>query len=184
MARPRRDQEGPNAEERIFGAFWEMLAETPYSDIGIVALSKRANVSPNTLYYHFNGLDDIAFKALDATLDASAVQSVLAGGALAPSIMEAAYDGRLSRILTVARSGSTELREMLADRLQAIWLSGVGMEPSDLTNEQSAELTFVFAGVTALMSKADSVEDWQRILPEFFARPLGRGIIETMRALT
>lgn len=183
MVRPRRDQTGPSATERIFEAFWGMLSEMSYSEIGVVALSKRANVSPNTLYYHFDGLEDIAFKALDATLDEVAVQSVLAGGSLAPSLEEAMDDGRLFRILTVARSGSTELREMLADQLQSIWVKGACIEPSYLTVEQRSELAFIFAGVTSLMAQAGDAEHWQRMLPTFFSRPLGQGIVETMRGL-
>lgn len=184
MARPRRDHSGPSATERIFEAFWDMLSEMSYSEIGVVALSKRARVSPNTLYYHFDGLEDIAFKALDATLDEAAVQSVLAGGALAHSLKEALDDGRLSRILTVARSGSTELKEMLTDRLQTIWIKGAGIEPDDLGIEQRSELAFIFAGVTTLMAQADDEEHWRKMIPTFFARPLGQGIIETMRGLT
>lgn len=183
MARPKGNQDGPSATERIFEAFWDMLSEMPYSDIGIVALSKRANVSPNTLYYHFDGLNDIALQALEQNLDASTVRSVLSGGALAPLLAEAVDDGRLARLSAVARNGSTELKEMLTDRLEAIWLSGAGIDPSALTVEQRAELAFIFAGVTALMVQARDASDWQRLLPAFFARPLGRGIVETMREL-
>ena len=34
MARPRKDQEGPTAVERMEEAFWEILAEKPYAQIG------------------------------------------------------------------------------------------------------------------------------------------------------
>ena len=38
MARPRKDQEGPTAVERMEEAFWEILAEKPYAQITVCLL--------------------------------------------------------------------------------------------------------------------------------------------------
>ena len=45
MARPRKDQEGPTAVERMEEAFWEILAEKPYAQITVGEIAKRAQVN-------------------------------------------------------------------------------------------------------------------------------------------
>ena len=45
MARPRKDQEGPTAVERMEEAFWEILAEKPYAQITVSEIAKRAQVN-------------------------------------------------------------------------------------------------------------------------------------------
>ena len=52
MARPRKDQEGPTAVERMEEAFWEILAEKPYAQITVGEIAKRAQVNKNAFYYH------------------------------------------------------------------------------------------------------------------------------------
>ena len=60
MARPRKDQEGPTAVERMEEAFWEILAEKPYAQITVGEIAKRAQVNKNAFYYHFDGLGALA----------------------------------------------------------------------------------------------------------------------------
>ena len=66
MARPRKDQEGPTAVERMEEAFWEILAEKPYAQITVGEIAKRAQVNKNAFYYHFDGLGALAAQALDS----------------------------------------------------------------------------------------------------------------------
>ena len=68
MARPRKDQEGPTAVERMEETFWEILAEKPYAQITVGEIAKRAQVNKNAFYYHFDGLGALAAQALDNML--------------------------------------------------------------------------------------------------------------------
>ena len=78
MARPAKGS-SPGAVERLAEAFWGMLSEMPYSEIKVVSLARRAGASPNTLYYHFGCVADLARYALEAELDARLVSDLLAG---------------------------------------------------------------------------------------------------------
>lgn len=40
----------------IMGTFQEMLSEMPFDKITVAALVRRANVSPNTFYYHYQDI--------------------------------------------------------------------------------------------------------------------------------
>ena len=101
MARPAKGS-GPGAVERLAEAFWGMLSEMPYSEIKVVSLARRAGASPNTLYYHFGCVADLARYALEAELDARLVSDLLAG---APPYPDPMRERRLRRVTLAARSG-------------------------------------------------------------------------------
>ena len=80
MARPRKDQEGPTAVERMEEAFWEILAEKPYAQITVSEIAKRAQVNKNAFYYHFDGLGALAAQALDNMLPREMARMLLMNG--------------------------------------------------------------------------------------------------------
>ena len=54
MARPRNDQEGPGARERMQEAFWELLREKSFAKITVGDVARTAQVNRNAFYYHFD----------------------------------------------------------------------------------------------------------------------------------
>lgn len=178
MARPRRDV-GPDAVERMTEAFWCMLAEMRYEDIKVVQLAARANMSPNTLYYHFDGVADLARNALASELDSQLAREVLAGGEAA---LTDARTRRYSRVSLAARSGSAELTGMLASSLRALWLSEAGVSEDDLTDEERQDLAFAFGGLVAMLADR-SLALGPGAMASFRGRPLGRGLAEMLMRL-
>lgn len=183
MGRPKRDAKGPSAKERIVQAFWEMIEEMPYDGIGIVALAKRANVSPNTLYYHFDNKEDIARLALQGALSREAVRSVLAGGTMGPMLGSEEGQATLHKFMLIGGSGSSELTETLAAELQEFWLEEAGVASNMLTEWDKAELSFIFSGIVRLMGSGVDPTRWRGFTTDLFERPLGRGMAETLRNL-
>lgn len=177
MARPRADAQGPGAVERIEAAFLDMISRMPYAEIKVLALAREANVSPNTLYYHFRDVEDVAASALAGCLDGSVVRAVVAGGE-APDVDAA----RLAHVAAYARSRSAELTGMLTRSLRSLWLEGAGVSEGDLDDMQDCELTFIFAGAVALLAASGGEED-PGAMAGFLSRPLGAGIAETMEGL-
>ena len=88
MARPRKDQEGPTAVERMEEAFWEILAEKPYAQITVGEIAKRAQVNKNAFYYHFDGLGALAAQALDSMLPREMARMLLMNGGPSKGIDE------------------------------------------------------------------------------------------------
>lgn len=178
MARPAKGS-GPGAVERLAEAFWGMLSEMPYSEIKVVSLARRAGASPNTLYYHFGCVADLARHALEAELDARLVSDLLAG---APPYPDPMRERRLRRVTLAARSGSAELAGMLASSLRALWLEGAGVAESDLGDAQRRDLTFIFGGIVAVLGDETLAPDAGQ-MEAFASRPLGSGAVATMAAL-
>lgn len=179
MARPRRDAEGPGAVERMTEAFWRMLEKMPYADIKVLALAREADVSPNTLYYHFGGVADIARHALEAELDEGLVSELLVG---APIALDSGRARRMERVVLAARSGSAELTGMLAASLRALWLESAGVAEDDLDDAQRADLAFMFGGLVAMLGDEMLPIDVGQ-MAAFASRPLGAGAVATMIAL-
>ena len=182
MARPRSDAAGPDACERIIEAFWEMLSEMPYPEMKVTALARKAHVSPNTLYYHFDGILDVARHALVGTMDAGLAQAMAAADAETIVSFVATNRKRSERVAAFARSGSVELTGMLADALRAHWLSSAGVSEDDLDDAPRRDLAFVIGGIVSVLGDA-SVDQSPESVAAFFNRPLGRGAAEMMNGL-
>lgn len=182
MGRPKADVQGPGAEERVVEAFWGMLAEMPFPDIKVAALARRAHVSPNTIYYHFDGIYDVARRALESDLDSRFAGAVIMGDTERLAKVGAEGAKRLGRMVAFARSGSAELTAMLLDELRGRWLDAVGLSEDELDDEQGQDLAFAFGGLLAMLADCEPNVD-ASVLSGFFTRPLGRGVAETMRRL-
>lgn len=100
-----------------------MLAAGPYEKITVRALAKKANVSPNTLYYHFSCVEDVARSALDEVVDEDLARAILqmnAGAgqeALRPLLSRDAE--RFARVRLFASCGSGKLSPMLVQKLES-----------------------------------------------------------------
>lgn len=61
----------------IMTAFTEMLEELPFDKITVAALVKRAGVSPNTFYYHYEDIYDLLDAWFQQAVDAFAPDNPL-----------------------------------------------------------------------------------------------------------
>ena len=131
MARPRKDQEGPTAVERMEEAFWEILAEKPYAQITVGEIAKRAQVNKNAFYYHFDGLGALAAQALDSMLPREMARMLLMNGGPSKGIDEIEANAllrnpdlkkRIDRaLLVVGKNGSSELVATLKNLVMHTW---------------------------------------------------------------
>lgn len=185
MARPRKDSTGPSARERLLGASWELLEEMPFESITVAALIKRAKVSPNTLYYHFDSYREVFRVALDETLDPALMPALVSGMDFADADEAVSTSKRLDRVILFASDGSGELSVMLKEALMKAWLRTLGLSEEDLSLLQKAELDFIFAGVVSMLSSrsAAKLSSDKGLMQNFFQRPLGSGVLATIDSL-
>lgn len=182
MARPRADQPGPTAQERIIEAFWGMLTEMPFPNIKVAALARRAKVSPNTLYYHFDNISHIAERALQANLDAELARAMLAGDSSSVARMVTDLGGRFGRVLLFARSGSAEMVGTLTAALRRLWLGHFGLNEASLDPAARRDLAFIFGGAVAMLGDTTLTNEADEVAA-FLTRPLGSGARATLANL-
>ena len=186
MARPRKDDSGPSACERIKNAFWKMMEEKGYEAITIGALCRTAKVSPNTLYYHFANLEEVARDAFVENMPYELPISVLQGrqkqvyGQLAEK--ESPLSLRARRVMLFAGSDSGLLRSMATEYFIDAWLETLDVNRDELAENDLIALRFIASGVTAVLGSVP-YDRFVPAVPDFLESPLGRGIVEELQSL-
>ena len=188
MARPSYDKDQPTAKSRLKEAFWKLLAENRYSQITVKKLSRSAQVNPNTFYYHYASMDDLAFDALnDEKL--FEIPSIIRTGILSEvqlSLNEAleyiVIGERWKKIRLFITSDSTVLHQLFYDTMEQFWLSIIGVHRENLSKADALDLTFILHGAVSVIQRQTEQYslDFIKSLPD---RALGQGIMQTLENL-
>ena len=188
MARPSYDKDQPTAKSRLKEAFWKLLAELRYSQITVKKLSREAQVNPNTFYYHYASMDDLAFDALnDEKL--FEIPSIIRTGILSEaqlSLNEAleyiVIGERWKKIRLFITSDSTVLHQLFYDTMEQFWLSIIGVHKENLSEADALDLTFILHGAISIIQRQTEQYslDFIKSLPD---RALGQGIMQTLENL-
>lgn len=171
MARPKKDQVGPTALERMREVFWELLEEKPYSAITVKLITQRAGVNHNTFYYHFQNIDDMAMRFFEDNVPAKLVDMVVdafMGGSIDIALVgkEPNIEEHYRRIRAVMRSGSPTLMQLGKERLMRSWMERAGLGEDELSAADKARINYVWGGITAVVGseEAKSIDDYVALL--------------------
>lgn len=159
MPRPRADQAGLSAQERLEVAFWRLLAERPYADLTIGTLCRRAGVNHNAFYYYFANIDDMARVLFERNTMPELPRTLLPLLAAGLTDLDdwAGDDevrAHLDRAILFARRSSPALRAVLKDSIIGVWMDAAGVDPARLTSVQRDQLEFVFGGLMSVLGTA------------------------------
>ena len=150
MARPRNDQEGPGARERMQEAFWELLREKSFAKITVGDVARTAQVNRNAFYYHFDNTLDLAQKTIRETLPLHVLRAVmprLRRGLTPPESMtlDPANEANFKKLrLLVGRHSTPELSGVVKGTMMGILLGQYGLVPDDLDTPDRVGLSFMF----------------------------------------
>ncbi len=171
MGRPRKDQAGPSAVERIGEAFWGLLEEQSYQSITVKQLTQRAGVNPNTFYYHFENIDDMAVRLLEENIPTRLIDVVVEvslGGSLDLDVVksEPGIEERYRRARMVMRSGLFGLAARGRNRITEYWLERIGVSVEELSPADRARVGFIWGGITSVAAsdEAEALEDYLALL--------------------
>lgn len=164
MARPRKDQAGPDARTRIIDAFWGMLADGPYERITVRGLASRARVNHNTIYRHFDSIDHVARTAIEEVYSIEAAMQVISLFAhpelLDTELLSAqGLDKRFNKVLLAMRSDSPMLVSTIRESIKTCWMQIVGFSWDELPEGKKLELSFILGGVTSMLGTFQNVDD-------------------------
>lgn len=188
MPRPRKDQEGPSAVERMEEAFWDALAEKPYAKISVSEIAQRAKINKNAFYYHYGNLDELVEVALRNALPVNLLQAILAGfiGENAGLVMLVSIPEHLKsfdRICLIAgRHGTPALQEALKDAMRHAWRGVLGIDEERFGPNSMLMTEFMFSGVLALLVyRAEHMPDMS--IQELFGASFVHRLQRTLPAL-
>lgn len=184
MPRPKANQEGPSARERIEQAFWDLLEEKPYRDLTVRELAERAQVNHNTFYYHFGNIDELALSVVESIVTkppvASMLDDILRGGVdVAPLLEDGDSELRYHHTRLLLGSGSSDLVKLMQRIVFGSWLENLGLEPAVLSPEDWSKIDFVWGGLAALISgkQAASFREYLSLL-EGGVGPAAAGLLQ------
>ena len=164
MARPKKDQAGPDARTRIIDAFWSMLAEGPYDSITVKGLASKAQVNHNTIYRYFNSVEHVAKSAVSEVYSIEAAMQILALFAHpelinVERIAEQGLDERFRKVILAMRSGSPMLIAAIQESIKDCWMQITRTTWDELPDETKLELSFILGGITSTLRTFNSIDD-------------------------
>ena len=188
MARPAYDNSQLTAKARLKESFWKLLSETNYSHITVKKLSSLAKVNPNTFYYHYNTMDDLALDALNDEklyeIPSIIRTKILSDNqiSLGEALEYIVINERWKRIRLFIISDSTILQQHFYNTMEQFWLSLIGVPKENLSEADYLDFTFILHGAISIikMQTEHYNLDFLKSLPN---RALGQGIIRTLENL-
>ena len=164
MPRPRLDCDTPSAIQRMIDTFWQLLTERNYRSITVTDIVRRANVNRNSFYYHFNKLDELAYRAIhDEVSRSPLLQSGGAGnvpdlqhwrrhvGELISTDEERKRTGRLTMI--VGPHTDPVLYSAFHDNEREALLLVLGLTPEDVDSRTDLMLDFIIGGILGMLNR-------------------------------
>lgn len=114
-------------------------------------LASRAHVSPNTIYYHFDCIFDVARCAVEEELSSELALFLITpewkdSSALASLLSDPSNAKRFERIRLVAASENAQLTTLLTEAVKGKWLDAVGVDEESLSVEPVARLALHIQG--------------------------------------
>ena len=188
MARPAYDNSQLTAKARLKESFWKLLSETNYSHITVKKLSALAQVNPNTFYYHYNTMDDLALDALNDEklyeIPSIIRTKILSDNqiSLGEALEYIVINERWKRIRLFIISDSTILQQHFYNTMEQFWLSLIGVPKENLSEADYLDFTFILHGAISIikMQTEHYNLNFLKSLPD---RALGQGIIQTLENL-
>lgn len=188
MARPAYDNSQLTAKARLKESFWKLLSETNYSHITVKKLSALAQVNPNTFYYHYNTMDDLALDALNDEklyeIPSIIRTKILSDNqiSLGEALEYIVINERWKRIRLFIISDSTILQQHFYNTMEQFWLSLIDVPKENLSEADYLDFTFILHGAISIikMQTEHYNLDFLKSLPN---RALGQGIIRTLENL-
>jgi len=165
MARPRRDAGLVPAKERLENTFWEMLAEMPYREMTVAAISSRAEVSHNTFYYYFKNIEDMTLESMEKNfIPEFPLIALSAFEAGAPDFSQLASDPeakkRFNRLcLLLGKNSSPWIQEILKKSVLGKVPETLGIDLAALSREEKILLTFVVGGFLSILAEHEQGSD-------------------------
>ena len=138
------------ARERLVDSFWELLADLPYRKVTVGKLVDRAGCNRATFYYHYQDLDDLLLKALDAEfakfggIAAIVHRSVTSGPEAFASVVTNEDFGRI--VLAAQKVGFADFSAKLRLLTEGVWTTVLCASGQRLAPEAKAILDFVSDG--------------------------------------
>lgn len=188
MPRPKKSNPSELATVKIENAFWSLLETEKYSDITVLRVSQEACINRNSFYYHYEDINDLAYKAFLHNVDnevsnkhITALVSSFSEGKQVP-IFDMSILPHSKRIMLCARSDSSYLNRMVKELLQKTWFDAMSIDESLLEEDEKMQVHFIMAGLVSVLG-SEEIHSNPLLLARLSQTEIGEAMIMTMRKI-
>lgn len=156
MARPKKIENPNPVRSRIEKEFWTLMKKKSFSQITVSELVKSANCNRTTFYYHFDSVDDLAWKTIAESIPVEL-----------PKIAQAYFTGKIENVtidpktmhvieqlsILIGKDGSSRLAALAADALKKMWIEEFRLEESKHDEELSYMFDFMASGIISIIGR-------------------------------
>lgn len=170
MARPKKGSKNISATEKIENAFWKILESEDYSSVTIRRLTGETGLNRNTIYYHYENVDDVAQKAFEHAINEKSVKEFM-GYLLHDSNSEdidMSFLANTKKIHLLAKSESPFLHKLVKNSIVDVWIKTFQIDKAAMTDFDWINLNFISAGVITMLSNEQFLENANTF--QFFPR--------------
>ena len=191
MARPRKNEHSEMATVKIENAFWKLLETEKYSDITVLRVSQESGVNRNSFYYHYSGMDDLAYQAFKHNAEDEASKTLISAflsllqseDTEAAPIVDKSILPHSKRIMLCAGSESPYLNQLVSEFLKKIWLESFSIKEELLTTEEKLQINFIFAGVIATLGSHE-IQDSPFSMLNLAQTEIGKAMLSTLQKIS
>lgn len=164
MPRPRLDCDTPSAIERMIDTFWQLLGERKYRNITVTDIVRRASVNRNSFYYHFNKLEDLAYRAIHEEVNRPPLVQGDGTGTVPDlqhwrkhvgELISTEDERRRTKRLTMIVGPNTDpvLYQAFHDNEREALLKVLARDPEDVDPRTDLMLDFIVGGIMGILSR-------------------------------
>jgi len=184
MGRPRSDADGLSALGKIENAFWKILENEGYKNITILRLAQETGLNRNSIYYHYQNIEDIAQKAVDHNMENHFVLTFVS--ALLSSQGEFVPNQEIflhvKRIHLLARSESSLLQSLVKKGLLHAWFEHFNIDASKLSDSDYVTLDFIASGITSMLG-SDTFINNPEAIRVFPSTLVAKAAVQTLQVM-
>lgn len=143
--------------ERLIEAFWSLLEERRMADVCVRAVVERAGCNRSSFYYHFDGIEDLVYGALEREVSCESLFAELASvaflgdGAFSPAVV--ARDAHFRRIALMVETGGMDIvSDMLRRIIRRKWESALDLAEGGLSEEARMAIEYSMFGTLGVIS--------------------------------
>lgn len=182
MGRPKKNSADISATEKIEKAFWYILEKEGFACVTILRLSQESGLNRNTIYYHYENVEDVAAKAFRHNIDNEAGQRFISAMLADSQSTDREIPLHVKKIHLFAKSESSVLQSIVKETITNTWLDAFHIDKDSLTESDLISLEFIMSGVTGMLGNKQFISS-----PDSFQgfpnSPIGRASIETLKGM-
>lgn len=181
MGRPRNYSNEIKATEKIENAFWKILETEGFKSITILRLSQESGVNKNTIYYHYDNVEDVAQKAFEHNVNHQVADKFLSSilNKNANTFIDATMLQNIKRIHLLAKSESPFLHTLVSKSLIDTWVKKLNIDYDKLSDSELISIRFLSSGITSILGDENLFVN-QTTIREFPFTALGQASIQTL----